>query len=553
MSAVSATGFNDYELERKRFKWEVPTYYNFANVMDAWAEKERNGERLTSTPALWWVHEDGQELKFSFQDIQEQSKKVANILLKDCQLQPGDMVMLILPKVPEWWLFNIACLRAGLILTPGTTLLTARDIEDRIISSETKCVVTDDSVADTVDQVACNCPGLKHKMLVSSKGLSRTGWVDYRECFEKASPVHENIKSRSDETLTAFFTSGTTGKPKLLIHSHASGSLGHIVTGRYWLDMVPTDVHWNISDTGWAKAAYSNLFGPWIQGACVFVHLSAGFNAAQILETAAKYPITTFCAPPTAYRMMIQEDVGKYDLTSIRHAVGAGEPTNPEVIAAWLKGTGQHMKEGYGQSETTLLIGMFKCLQYRPGSMGKAAPGVNVTVVADDRETVLPPGEEGNIGVALNPPGTVGLFKGYMNDPERTKKVFSSSYYLTGDRAYRDEDGYFYFVGRDDDVIKSSGYRIGPFEVESALLEHPAVVESAAVAAKDAIRGQVVKAFIVLSEAFKNRDHEELKKELQDHVKAVTAPYKYPRLIEFVDSLPKTVSGKIRRVELRNK
>ncbi|PIK40143.1 hypothetical protein BSL78_23018 [Apostichopus japonicus] len=457
LSAVSATGFNDYELERKRFKWDVPKYYNFANVTDHWAEKEKNGQRASPHPALWWVNDDGTELKYTFQDIQYHSKKIANMLITDCELQPGDMVMVILPKVPEWWFINIACHRAGLIVTPGTSLLTSGDIKDRLLSSKSKCIIADDKVAEEVDKVAKDCPDLKKKMLVSSKGHSRSSWMDYHESFEKASHLHENVKTLSDDTFLAFFTSGTTGKPKMIEHSHASGSLGHIVTGRYWLDAVPTDAVWCLSDTGWAKAAYGNLYGPWIQGACVFVHHLPAFDPIKVLETLQRYPITVFCAPPTGYRMLVQHDVARYRMNSLRHCLAAGEPTNPEVIEAWQRTTRLRINEGYGQSETTLLIGMFKCLQFQPGSMGKAVPGANVTVVGDDRCTELPPGEEGNIGVALKPRGTAGLFKGYMNDPAMTVDVFSKDYYLTGDRAYKDEDGYFFFVGRDDDVISSAG------------------------------------------------------------------------------------------------
>ncbi|XP_038048324.1 acyl-coenzyme A synthetase ACSM3, mitochondrial-like [Patiria miniata] len=552
LSALSATGFNDYELGRRQFQLDVPEYFNFASdVLDVWAQKEQAGTRGSKTPALWWIDDHGSDIKWSFTDLQDKSKKVANILTNDCDLSRDESVTVILHRIPEWWLVNIACLRTGTILIPGTTQLTARDIRYRLQSSETACIITDEHTAPLVDEYISECPSVKSKLLISSSGESRPGWLDYHELYEKADSQHKCVKTRSDESMTMFFTSGTTGKAKLAVHTHASYGLGHFITGKYWLDLTPTDIHWNMSDTGWAKSAYSNFFGPWAQGACVFISYTARFDPVHTLELLHKYPVSTLCAPPTAYRMMVLEDLSKYNLKSIRHTVSAGEPLNPEVMESWKAGTGSMIHEGYGQTETVLLTGMFRCLEPRSGSMGKAAPGFDISIVDEDGNE-LPHGQEGDIGVRVKPHRPVGLFSHYVNDPERTARAYRGDFYLTGDRAVADDDGYLWFVGRGDDIINTSGYRIGPFEVESALIEHPAVAESAVVSSPDPKRGEVVKAFIVLTADYKSEDKEQLTQEIQNHVKSITAPYKYPRKIEFMESLPKTVSGKIRRVELRN-
>ncbi|XP_070579708.1 acyl-coenzyme A synthetase ACSM3, mitochondrial-like [Ptychodera flava] len=553
LSAISATGFNDYELGRKNFKLDVPEYYNFASdVIDVWADKEKNGELKRNLPAYWWIDDHGNELKWSFQDLSVKSKKVANLLTKDCGIQRLERLIVILPRVPEWWLINIACMRAGIVLSPGTTLLRSKDIRTRLQNSHATCIITDPDCAPHVDEVVDECPEVRQKLLVSTDGKSRPGWKDFNSLYNEASEDHECVKTKADEPMTIFFTSGTTGLPKMAEHSHASYGLGHILTGKYFLDLTPTDMIWNLSDTGWAKCAYSNLFGPWLQGACVFIHHTPKFDHIKILELLGEYPITVFCAPPTVYRMFIQEDLAKFNLTSIRHTISAGEPLNPEVIEEWRKETGQMIKEGYGQTETTLVCGTFRCIQTRPGSFGKAGPGIDAAIVDEDGN-VVEDGVEGNIAIKVKPDRPVGLFRGYVDDPDRTAASFRGDYYLLGDRGYRDSDGYFWFVGRADDVIISAGYRIGPFEVESALIEHDAVLESAVVSSPDPVRGEVVKAFVILTEDYATADKETLAKELQEHVKKTTAPYKYPRKLEFVDSLPKTVSGKIRRVELRNK
>jgi acyl-coenzyme A synthetase/AMP-(fatty) acid ligase len=346
-----------------------------------------------------------------------------------------------------------------------------------------------------------------------------------------------------------YFTSGTTGYPKMAIQTQGYG-LAHYITGHYWLDLNPGDLHWNLSDTGWAKAAWSSYFAPLNCGATLFIHHSEVFDPKRTLDLLAQYPVTTFCGAPTIYRMLVLQDLSAYRFPHLRHVVGAGEPLNPEVIETWQKATGLIIRDGYGQTESILLCASFPCLSPRYGSMGRPSPGIDLAVIDDDGG-VLPPGREGDVAVRVEPQWPPGLFKEYRGDAERTQRCFRHGWYLTGDRAYVDEDGYFWFVGRADDVINSAGYRIGPFEVESALLEHPSVAESAVVSSPDEMRGEVVKAFVVLKPGL--RGDEALVKALQEHVKTVTAPYKYPRKVEFVESLPKTVSGKIRRIELRDR
>ncbi|MGB9804798.1 AMP-binding protein, partial [Desulfofundulus sp.] len=430
---------------------------------------------------------------------------------------------------------------------PGTTQLTAKDIKYRLETAEAVCVITDNENAPKVDEVVADCPTVKSRIIV---GEPRQGWLDYREAVARASDDFTTVNTRSDDNAILYFTSGTTGYPKMTVHSHASYPIGHIVTGKYWLDLRPDDLHWNLSDTGWAKAAWSSFYGPWNMGAAIFVHHTSRFSPRKTLELLQKYPITTLCGAPTNYRMIVLEDLSQYKFPALRHCVGAGEPLNPEVIEVWKEATGLIIRDGYGQTETVLLCGSFPCLEPRFGSMGKPSPGFDVQVI-DEEGNILPPNTEGDVAVRVKPERPVGLFKEYWKNPEKTASVYRGDWYLTGDRAYRDEDGYFWFVGRADDVILAAGYRIGPFEVESALLEHPAVAESAVVSSPDEIRGEVVKAFVVLAPGYQPSD--ELVKELQEHVKKVTAPYKYPRKVEFVESLPKTISGKIRRVELRER
>ncbi|XP_048465544.1 acyl-coenzyme A synthetase ACSM3, mitochondrial isoform X2 [Rhincodon typus] len=540
--------FTDYESIKQQYKPQVPEYFNFASdILDKWSEMEKVGNRC-SNPAFWWLSEHGQEVKWSFQDLAIYSKKVANVLSDACDLQLKDRVLVILPRVPEWWLINIACIRTGTVLITGTTQLTATDILHRLQASKAKCIITDDNVADAVESVTSKCPSLKAKVTISH--TQREGWMNFQDLFQNASEYHKCVNTKSLDPMAIFFTSGTTGAPKMALHTHCSYGMGLTVNGRYWLDLTPSDVMWNTSDTGWAKSAWSSFFSPWIQGACVFALRMQRFDAKITLEVLSKYPITTFCSPPTAYRMLVQNNVRRFK--SLQHCVSAGEPMNPEVMETWKKHTGLDIYEGYGQTETVLVCATFKGMKIKPGSMGKPSPAYSVQII-DENCNAVPPGVEGEIAIQMKPVKPFGLFSGYIDDPQRTAAVLRNDYFLTGDRGQMDEDGYFWFVGRSDDVILSAGYRVGPFEVENALIEHPAVAESAVVSSPDPIRGEVIKAFIVLRSSYTSQDPDELIKELQDHVKKITAPYKYPRKIELVKELPKTVSGKIKRNALRKK
>jgi acyl-coenzyme A synthetase/AMP-(fatty) acid ligase len=530
----------DYEREYQEFKWATPEKFNFAvDVLDRWAADR-------TKLALILVDDEGNEENYTFWDLKMRSNKLANVL-KDAGLQKGDVVTVLLPRVVEWWEAMLGIMKIGAIAAPGTTQLTARDIKYRVLSSGAKAIITDMTNADKVDDIAAECPELQAKLVIG--GVNRPGWINYRTVLQTADRYYEAESTKSSDGALIYFTSGTTGYPKMVLHSQASYPYAHLVTGKYWLDLKPTDLHCNLSDTGWGKAAWSSLFGPWHMGAALLIHKAVGkFNPERTLELLSEYGATTLCAPPTAYRLFVHTDLAKYDLSHLRHCVGAGEPLNPEVIETWQKATGLKIHDGYGQTETVLTIATFPCLANKPGSMGRPTPGFRVAVI-DEVGRELPANQEGDIALWVQDEYPAGLFVEYVGDPEGTKARFKNGWYLTGDRAYRDEDGYFWFVGRSDDVILSSGYRIGPFEVESALVEHPAVIEAAVVASPDPVRGEIVKAFVILSPKY--APSPDLVAELQTYVKTVTAPYKYPREIEFVKELPKTISGKIRRIDLR--
>jgi|GEM_PF-4813 len=531
----------DYEKTRKEFKLEIPEYFNFGfDVVDKWAEDR-------TKLALVIADEPGRSTdRYTFWEMMNVSNKFANVL-KKCGLKKGDRVFLMLGRVPEWYISLVAMFKLGVVAMPATTLCTIRDIEYRINRAGAVAVITDEEGAAKVEAVQERCPGLKTRVIV---GPQRTGWLHFWDHVDEApAELKRNARTKSDDTLLLYFTSGTVSYPKMVLHTQASYAIGHIITATFWQDLKPTDLHWTLTDTGWAKAAWGSLFGQWTLGATVFHHNTRGkFDAAKTLRILERYGITTFCAPPTGYRMMIKEELKKYDLSNLRHCLSAGEPLNPEVIKIWEEGTGLKIYDGYGQTETVNLVANYRCLPIKQGSMGKPTPGFDVQIVTDDGK-VLGPNEEGYIAVRVKPHRPVGLFKEYWKEPEEMARVFSGDWYFTGDKAYKDEDGYFWFVGRADDVIISSGYRIGPFEVESALLEHPAVAESAVVASPDPVRGEVVKAFVVLRPG--QEPSEELTKQLQQHVREVTAPYKYPRVVEYVHDLPKTISGKIRRGQLK--
>ncbi|XP_060762029.1 acyl-coenzyme A synthetase ACSM3, mitochondrial isoform X2 [Neoarius graeffei] len=518
--------FTDYSSLLLLPKPHAPPVFNFSkDVLDVWETREKAGEK-SSRPALWWVNDRNEEIRWSFEELGFYSRRLANVLIDECRLERGDRVLLILPRVPEWWLVNIACLRTGTVLIPGTSQLTARDILHRLRVSQAKCLITDESMVPLMEAVTPQCPTLTSKLLLSKK--ERPGWGNLTALMGRASAQHVCVDTRSDEPMTIFFTSGTTGPPKMTVHSHCSYGLGLTFNGRYWLDLDDSDVFWNTSDTGWAKSAWSSVFAPWTQGACVFSHNMPRFNTDTVLKTLSKYPINTFCTAPTAYRMLVQEAPSRFQFQSLEHCLCAGEPINPEVMSKWRELTGLDIYEGYGQTETVLIAGTFKGMEIRPGSFGKASPAYDVQVI-NDEGNIVARGTEGNLAIRVKPERPFSLFTEYMGEPEKTAECFCGDFYLTGDRGIMDKDGYLWFVGRADDVILSAGYRIGPFEVENALIEHEAVAESAVVSSPDPVRGEVVKAFVVLTSEYKHADQNELIKQLQTHVKKVTAPYKYPR------------------------
>ncbi len=530
----------DYRKEYGKFSLSVPERFSFPlDVFDTWEERQ----------ALFWT--DGViEKRFSFNELKILSSKGAGAF-KKMGINRGDKVLVMLPNIPEWWEVMLALMRLNAIPIPATTLLTSKDIEYRLSATDIKAIIATDEDAEKVEDAV---KGSLTNPIIIIVG-ERQGWSDYIEERERAD-TFEGERVFSDEPALIYFTSGTTGPPKMVLHTQASYPLAHLITGKYWLDLRPGDLHWNLSDTGWAKAAWSSLFGPWHMGATIFSFYKKGkFEPSLTMEIFQGYPITTFCGPPTAYRMMVKETLtsGKYNqplFPFVRHFVAAGEPLNKEIIEIWKEKTGRYIYDGYGQTETVNVLANYRCLPAKPGSMGVPAPGFTVDIV-DDNGNPVSSGIEGDIAIKIIPERPVGLFKEYHGSPEATEKTIKGEWYITGDRACKDEDGYFWFVGRADDIILTSGYRIGPFEIESVLIEHPAVKESAVVASPDEVRGEVVKAFIVLTKGYRPSDA--LVKELQGFVKRHTAPYKYPRKIEFVDDLPKTVSGKIKRKELKTK
>lgn len=530
-----APNMQDYAREYRSFSLRVPEQFSFPlDVFDTWGDR----------PALYWT--DGVvEKQFSFDDLRILSSKGAGAF-RAMGIRSGDRVLILLPNVPEWWETMLALLRLNAIPVPATTLLTAKDIEYRFATGRIRAVIASEEDAVRVEEAA-SATHEQPLLIIIGK---RRGWMEYTAARKKASPFPGERTSAHAPALI-YFTSGTTGPPKMVLHTQASYPLAHLITGRFWLDLRPGDLHWNLSDTGWAKAAWSSLFGPWHMGAAVFSFFRKGkFDPSSVIETLGKYPVTTLCGPPTAYRMMAKEtaDAGSLAFRAARHFVAAGEPLNSEVIAIWQEKTGLPIYDGYGQTETVNVLANFRCLPLRPGSMGRPVPGFTVDVIGDDGRT-LPAGTEGDIAVRIWPERPVGLFSEYLGDTKATEKTVRGEWYVTGDRAVRDAEGYFWFIGRADDIILTSGYRIGPFEIESILIEHPAVKESAVVASPDETRGEVVKAFVVLTKGYLPSSR--LAEELQAFVKERTAPYKYPRRMEFVEDLPKTPSGKIRRKELK--
>lgn len=540
---LDGPNMGNYEEVMKTYKFNVPEYFNYGfDVIDQWA-KDR------SKLAMVWADRTGTDIrKYSFFDLRCMSNQFANVL-RGMGFKKGDKLFIMVPRLPEWYAVMLGCFKLGVVPMPGANILVPHDVEYRVNEADAVGAVMWHENVSKIDDVRAKCPTLKHFISI---GRAVDGWQGYEDLMAKASVKldrREVEPTRADDILLIYFTSGTTKFPKMVPHTQASYGIGHLITAKFWQDLKPTDLHWTLSDTGWAKAAWGKLFGQWQIGAAILVHDASGkFDAKMHLGLMEKLGVTTFCAPPTAYRMLILEDLKQYDLTGLRHSCSAGEPLNPEVIKVWKETTGTTIYDGFGQTESVNLIANYPCKPIKFGSMGLPTPGFLIDVIDDDGKPV-PVNEEGHIAVKVKPEHPVGLFKEYWKNPEATAESFIGDWYYTGDKAYKDEEGYFWFVGRADDVIKASGYRIGPFEVESALQSHPAVAESAVVGSPDDLRGTIVKAFIILAPGFEPSDA--LVKDIQDHVKKETAPYKYPREIEFLQALPKTVSGKIRRVELR--
>lgn len=541
---MAKTDFDSYADFLENFKINIPGDFNFAfDVVDAIAAK--NPDKL----AMVWCDDKGDEATFTFGELKRYSDKTANFF-KSVGIKKGDPVMLIAKRRYEFWFSILALHKLGAIGIPATHLLTTKDVVYRNNAADIKMIVSvdDDEVVRHIEESEAKSPSLVAKAII---GREREGWHHFASEVDKADeefvrPTGDQA-AKNNDIMLLYFTSGTTGMPKMVQHDFTY-PLGHILTAKFWQNVTEDGRHLTVADTGWAKAAWGKIYGQWLCGSAVFVCDFDKFVPRDLLEVITRHKVTTFCAPPTIYRFFIKEDLSQFDMSNLRHCSIAGEPLNPEVYNQWLKATGLKLMEGYGQTELTVVIATLPWMEPKPGSMGKPVPGYEVDLLNDNGDS-CEVGEEGQIVIKTKNGKAFGMFEGYYRDKTLTAKVWHDDIYFTGDMAWRDEDGYYWFVGRADDLIKSSGYRIGPFEVESALVEHPAVLECAITAVPDAVRGQIVKATVVLAKNY--TASEDLVVELQEHVKNVTAPYKYPRIIEFVTELPKTISGKIRRVEIR--
>lgn len=534
--------YSSQEDFENNFYLNIPDSFNFGyDIVDEYARTEPN------KPAMIWANPVGEERRFTFCDISRMSNKMANAL-KSLGIGKGDPVMLTLKRRWEYWPLAVALCKLGCVLIPATHQLTRKDIVYRCEAASVKMLISvnESSIINEVNAARPSCSTLMH---VASIPAAADGWLDFARLTDESPDTFVESWQRpsNSDLMLMYFTSGTTGMPKMAAHNFTY-PLGQLATAAFWHNSDDSAIHITVADTGWAKAGWGKIYGEWVCGACLFVYDFDKFNPVDMLDMLAKYKVTHFCAPPTVLRFMIKEDLSKWDLSALRWANVAGEPLNPEVYRRFLEGTGVKLREGFGQSETTPLLMTTKWMEPRPGSTGVPSPQYNIGLINPDGEQ-CEVGEEGEIVVRMDNGHPPGLFQCYYRDPERTREAFANGVYHTGDMAWRDEDGYYWFIGRSDDVIKSSGYRIGPFEVESALLQHPSVVECAITAIPDPDRGQIVKATVVLAKGYESSPT--LVRELQNHVKTVTAPYKYPRIVEFVGELPKTVSGKIQRNLLR--
>ncbi len=529
-----------YEQARRDFRLDVPERWNpVLGIVEAWAAQDPEALALVS------VSGDGaSSVEQSVAELAEQSRRAGRALLA-AGVAKGDRVFLMLPRVPAYYAAVLGAIRIGAVPMPAPNMLTSKDIAFRVSAAGASVAITDASGAEKVD--AAGVDAVTVRFCWSPQ--AREGWIGWDGALDVAGDGETPANpTAAADPMFVYFTSGTVAHPKMVLHTQASYSFGHVITARFWQDLRAGDRHWTVSDTGWAKAAWGGLFGQWHERAAVVQVALGKPDAGTILRIISQQGITSFCAPPTLFRVLVQADLGAYDLSALRHCTSAGEPLNPEVIRAWREGTGGLViYDGYGQTETTNVVANYRGVEVRPGSMGLPTPGYEVDVV-DDEGVPVEVGTVGNIAIRTEP-RPVGLFAGYYRDQAATVRVMHDGWYFTGDKAARDDEGYFWFEGRSDDVITSSAYRIGPFEVESALVEHPAVLEAAVVGKADPDRTEIVTAFVVLAPPYKASDA--LANELQAHVRQVTAPYKYPRLITFVTELPKTVSGKIRRSELK--
>ncbi len=553
---LKQTSFTSVEDYNKNLEFIIPENFNFAyDVMDQWAEEKPDAL------ALLWTNDEGTERRTTFRELKEQSDQAASYL-QSLGIGKNDPVMLILKRRYEWWVVMLALCKIGAIVIPATHMLTKHDIVYRNTRASVKAIIcVDDAyVCEQIGLAIDESPTLKTVVVVGDENAANSTLYtqhsalvhDWQQEWMKAPKFQRPaFVNSNDDTMLMYFTSGTSGEPKMVAHDYLY-AMGHLTTGVFWHNLHEGSLHLTVADTGWGKAVWGKFYGQWFAGATVFVFDHEKFNADTLLRQIEKYRVTSFCAPPTIYRFMIREDLAKYDLSSLQYCTTAGEALNPAVYDKFLAKTGIRMMEGFGQTETTMTLGTFPWMTPKPGSMGIPNAQYDIDLLRPDG-TSCEDGEKGEIVVRVGDKKPVGLFKGYYRDEEKTREAWHDGIYHTGDMAWRDEDGYYWFEGRIDDVIKSSGYRIGPFEVESALMTHPAVVECAITGVPDDIRGMVVKATVVLGKEWKDKAGDELIKELQQHVKRETAPYKYPRIVEFVDELPKTISGKIRRVEIRDK
>lgn len=540
------TTFTSVEDYNEHLRFIIPENFNFAyDVMDVWAKE------TPDRPALLWTNDQGLERRATFSELKEQSDRAA-AYFQQLGLGKGDPVMLILKRRYEWWIAMLALHKIGAVVIPATHMLTKHDIVYRNRRASVKAIVCVDDDYVTSQVLAARSESPELKVLVSVGDKPREGFHDWQSEWLRAPAfVKPAMVNSNTDTMLMYFTSGTSGEPKMVAHDFLY-AMGHLSTGVFWHNLHEGSLHLTVADTGWGKAVWGKFYGQWFAGATVFVFDHEKFNADTLLRQIEKYHVTSFCAPPTIYRFMIREDLSHYDLSSLEYCTTAGEALNPAVFEKFKEKTGIQMMEGFGQTETTMTLGTMPWMKPKPGSMGMPNAQYDISLIKPDG-TPCEDGEKGEIVIRVGKNKPIGLFKEYYRDEELTRKAWHDGVYHTGDVAWRDEDGYYWFEGRIDDVIKSSGYRIGPFEVESALMTHPAVVECAITGVPDDIRGMVVKATVVLGKEWKDRAGDGLIRELQQHVKHETAPYKYPRIIEFVDELPKTISGKIRRVEIRRK